>query len=1273
MRRRYKLLFLGVILSSCIFFGKSTLLRCTGSLAKAAISYSKGWEFNYSSISWKDKAVVFHDVSLTGPSFFSLDAPEISLSLPSQEIRVSNPRVCIDPLLRKADATRLALESHNPLKGVFDFFDYKWPSLFTFLVKDGEVVFGDSEKAFFVFEGSQEKANLSLIDGASKLSITRTVLIDKTFVDVISNQFPMSFISKWVSHRCEGNIDGELHLVKEGLIWTVLDGTIEAEGIGFSRDFENFSGKLEFAGPVFGYDLLQILEKSRFRLALDDGDSPLAEHIKGALSFDGQAGAKWGFHFAHQDQKMQSSGRGFFRSLEGRWIESSLFTGSGGLESSIALHMREKEDEYHLDIHADSVQEGFLSWVQEVLDVFEIPRVGWDFERGTIHGSAQLCLNKSGGLTWEVQDFLLENLALRGENLLVSCEKAIVKEGTYSFSGGEISVSDEILGTNWKGKGDLSNFLGSISGEIGSLSLDANYRGNFDLLFASLKIGGAVDGEVSLQGSWVENGFQFALRDGCGTLFSSYQIEAFRLDGEASSQGLSLFDVKGVLDAGKKVPFYAPIIETNGIFDLRFEKPLFDLARFVGTSKSGWIALDKSRSHILGSCIDQGIGSVSKGCIEGLEIACSIPWKVVPFFLDVPNFFKDIGEEDSIKCSLLYEKNKDLSLNLASQIGSIDVDLNVFKKNGAWSLAPSTVWNWDLMGDFAFEKGGIQITQAKGKSLDGIETSLSGRIVSLDQWDLQLSRLFIDLGAFQPTKDLEIQGFLEGEGMVYWKGGLESDFDFTASGLKIRDINIENEGPLNLYCSSKKGIFIRGIAANHLNIPARCKVGLFQYIPQEDAENLFTFADAEFDLPPEFLAQFGLVEKGPSFAVEFFNQSLRGTADISLSADFSKVAFSMKRANVFFEEKEYALQNLHFDLLGKQSHLNFDLVYPSRTIPIDLAFHTDPSVRGRLMIENGLKIDWTYRDGFFLEAIDGKCSGVEASFHKETDSLIGSAHLNGNELKNFLPQKIAKVFDELKIGNGYELMGRLSLKERNLCFRGLLSGKQIDLFGFEFKNILGKIEWDANHFLVSDLKVSDFAGTLKVDQILAEQVEDAPWTLSIPHIVVTELRPSLLQDVGSTPGEISPLVVRELKIDDFKGLVEDRNTYTAKGELFFINSYKRGSSLLELPSDLLSRIVGLDLDLLVPVCGSLKYELHDGFFHFTELNGSYSENKRSEFFLAFDERPPKMDLDWNLEILIKMRQFVLFKFTESLMISVSGKLDDPKFNLQRKKRFFGVL
>ena len=196
---------------------------------------------------------------------------------------------------------------------------------------------------------------------------------------------------------------------------------------------------------------------------------------------------------------------------------------------------------------------------------------------------------------------------------------------------------------------------------------------------------------------------------------------------------------------------------------------------------------------------------------------------------------------------------------------------------------------------------------------------------------------------------------------------------------------------------------------------------------------------------------------------------------------------------------------------------------------------------------------------------------------------------------------------------------------------------------------------------------------MKIDEIAAGGRGDDPWTLSIPHLTILEMRPSLLQKIGKGPGEISPFVIRQLHIDDLKGLLERSKTWTAHGEFYFINSYKRERTVFDIPSDVLSRIVGLDLDLLVPVCGTLKYQLKDGFFRLTQLEDSFSENHRSEFFLVEGEDSPAVDLDGNVKILIKMKQFVLFKFTESFLISIDGKLDNPQFHLQKKRRFAELL
>jgi hypothetical protein len=164
----------------------------------------------------------------------------------------------------------------------------------------------------------------------------------------------------------------------------------------------------------------------------------------------------------------------------------------------------------------------------------------------------------------------------------------------------------------------------------------------------------------------------------------------------------------------------------------------------------------------------------------------------------------------------------------------------------------------------------------------------------------------------------------------------------------------------------------------------------------------------------------------------------------------------------------------------------------------------------------------------------------------------------------------------------------------------------------------------------------------------------------------------LLKKIGQTEtGPLTPLVVRNLHLDGLTGLVEDSKTYTAKGELFFINTFRREFSVFDLPADVLSRIIGIDLELLIPVKGTLTYELKDGLFHLSELKDSFSEGHRSAFFLV-EEANPSMDLDGNLNILIKMKQFVLFKLTESFVIAIDGQLDDPQYHLQKRRKFLGL-
>ncbi len=1234
-----------------------------GASAKIYFRLQKGWDLAFTSLAWKDKTLVFSDLSLKDHRTFSLRAPSVFVSIQNKHLEIHEPDIFVRETI--------------PL---------------------------DASSSWTI---GVAKGTLHIRDASISLEVKQG--LEGQIVEIACEQFPLSYLHPWTGFEWEGEIRGSLRFASQGDLWTLLEGSIEGSEMGCYGIMQGVSGKIDWNSPLEqrketlaapsskGIHWGFMMEQGRLRLQIDKGNifglrqQEIASHLQGSLSYDGMAGAKWAVAFDHLGKKMEAAGRGFFHGLQGHWIESELCSD----EASIFVECREKKEGYVWDVKAESLHADMMGWLQDLSSLFGYSSLEGSIQEGIVNGFMQFYLDKTGHFHLNTLDGSLENIRWSRDCSWAVCKEARIQNRGYFFRGGSFFWKDQISGTNWQGEGDLSTEIGLISGQIGECFVSSHLQGSFDAFSAFVKSEGAFNGELMIQTKWEGPEFHFHVNQGNGTLFSFLRIEDFQMQGEVGKRGFSCFDIRGSLgleeNKGKKVSFHSPIFQQEGPFDFRFEHPLFDLARIVGSSQGKTFSIDARRSHIFGQKIQQIEGVFSEEGLNQFRMHCVMPWKFFSFFFDIPPFFTSIGKEDCLTCQCSYEKEKGMRLELLSQFSFLekpfDLHMHIVHREGVWHLEPSRILDGLVEGSFQWGKEGIHITQGKGTWKEGVEVAFSGRIASLDQWDLKLSSLRADLHSLPLFDDWKIEGILEGKGILHWEGGLESDFDLIASGLTICDHPLENEGSLHVYYSSKKGVYVRGLNLSMTDPDAlvslaKWKSGLFQYDLTQD---LFSFMQLQFYLPADFSfspsldSKIGLLSQaigykkgGASFPLKISN-GLQGIADLAFSSDFSNVSLSMKEAEISLEDSKYHIQNLHFDMDKKDCKMNFNLDHQSRFIPIDLAFRLDPFPSGQLTIENGLKVDWSYRDRLILQTIEGRCSGIDASFHLEGDSLIGSARLNCNELKELLPQKIARVFHELKIGNGYELMGRVFLSDQGLGFRGILRGKQIELFNFELKNILARIEWDANHLLISDLKVSDFAGVLKVDQILAQGVGEAPWTLSIPHISITELRPSLLQDVGGPPGKLSPLVVRELRLENFQGLVEDGKTYTAQGELYFINSYKREKSILEIPSDLLSRIVGLDLDLLIPVCGTLRYELHDGFFHFTELEGSFSENKRSEFFLVFNKDSPKMDLDWNLSILIQMKQFVLFKFTEAFIISVKGKLDEPKFQLQRKKRFLGVL
>jgi hypothetical protein len=91
--------------------------------------------------------------------------------------------------------------------------------------------------------------------------------------------------------------------------------------------------------------------------------------------------------------------------------------------------------------------------------------------------------------------------------------------------------------------------------------------------------------------------------------------------------------------------------------------------------------------------------------------------------------------------------------------------------------------------------------------------------------------------------------------------------------------------------------------------------------------------------------------------------------------------------------------------------------------------------------------------------------------------------------------------------------------------------------------------------------------------------------------------------------------------------------------------------------------LGLDPGLLTPVSGELSCELFDGKWRITELKNTYSEERRSQFYLHPEEES-YMDMDGNLHVNIKVKQETTLKIAEPFTFIVRGNVEKPRYFLK---------
>lgn len=410
----------------------------------------------------------------------------------------------------------------------------------------------------------------------------------------------------------------------------------------------------------------------------------------------------------------------------------------------------------------------------------------------------------------------------------------------------------------------------------------------------------------------------------------------------------------------------------------------------------------------------------------------------------------------------------------------------------------------------------------------------------------------------------------------------------------------------------------------------------------------------------------------------------------AITFDFS---WSLEKFHMggFIDKGKYLIQNQVYELYGcnfayDQKYLDISLSMPiwdkkfgiHARIQSDPCFHTqiiafdeerkEEKEKDHLLMECRLKGP----DGLSIQKIEGDLFGF--SFHflplsKMQDDVnmifLGGGKIDIDKMWPILNGKLKEFADELSLHKGYEIKGELTLVKDDFSrssFQGFLSGRDFDLVGYQLKTLLSEIHIDKTGVHFQKLKISDDAVTVDIREIKITNSENGDCIMHAPEVHINDLRPSLLKKRYQSYQRLKPFCIKSMIFQDITGNLNDLTTITGKGSLFFINTFKQGHNILDVPIEIISRL-GLDMGLLVPIQGEMDYVLRNGRLIFTKLKNSYSENKRS-FFYLWNKTESYIDFAGDMHIDIRMKQYVLFKITELFILSIQGSLEQPKFSLK---------
>lgn len=646
--------------------------------------------------------------------------------------------------------------------------------------------------------------------------------------------------------------------------------------------------------------------------------------------------------------------------------------------------------------------------------------------------------------------------------------------------------------------------------------------------------------------------------------------------------------------------------------------------------------------------------------------------------------------------SLTGKKSHDLWSIDQLRVDNVSLSADIRRKSGSWliqflGLRVGTSILAGLQGEYFDDS-----KTAEGK-INLLEVDLKG----LDEWPT-VQKVF---------QNYPLKGNLRASGNFYYEcnsqdcrnSHLDALLSVSLKNGAFQDLEFEDMSHISCHFVSDRGLTVRDIHTalkTNKNTNQRTDLQL-EKLDYDLNQEILSLENLNFCIPTFDLSritqvlshQFSTVFN-PIINEMIANIKTHGEVAGHLNLDYAAPHYAIKLAlkddDYCFFNKKFTLSNflLEYDpceikLMAKNNQETFPFWIYYKSNHADLS-HGDVIITEDSPLNlppQPLIVQWSYEaeKGLLFNQAVGQFQGMTIALEKENKGdvaqvLTGMIKFNAKKTVNYFSQGLGTKLANWNMDSDFHLRGRWELKPTeedllNTHFKGQLEGKNLVCKGYKFDTLFADLQFSPDCIQLKNLRVSDPCGTLTMGTLNIDR-NPRGWQFSIPQMRLQDFKIGQIPKIDLTEVDrTESLVIRELDLENFQGILGDPESFTGQGSFVFVNPPKKNTlhPLFAIPGEILARL-GLDLSVLNPVIGTVYYDVKKSKVFLRRIKDVYSQGKMSKFYLPNNSYQSYIDFEGNLHIQIKMKHYnLIFKLAELLTVTVQGTLQKPTYTLQKTK------